>query len=204
MFMKFKNTFKLVVFAFVFALPLNVFADESGLKIGLVDMQKIENEALMAKDLQKKMKAKEEELGNDLVKRKNKIESEFKALEGKRAVLSGEELQKKAKKLEGDFQKLQMDEKVYMQVFDLTRMRAMQEIQDNLKKAVNKVADKYDMIVPSNLALYVNTSKFDDLTSKVIDKLNGISKSVSYDKFYKEAKEHVDELIESQKKRLKK
>ena len=150
------------------------------------------------------MKSKEQELQGDLVKRKNKIETEFKALESKRAVLSGDELQKKARKLEGDFQKLQVDEKVYTQAFDMARMYAMQELQTNLKKAVNKVADKYDLIIPSNLALYVNDDKFDNLTAKVIDKLNDISKTMPFDKFYKEAKEQVDKMIESQRKKSKK
>ena len=137
-------------------------------------------------------------------KLKGKIEQEFKALEGKRAVLSGEELQKKAKKLESDFQKLQMDEKIYLQTFDIARNESLKVMQDNVKKAVNKVADNYDLVIPSNLALYINTSKFDDLTSKVVSKLNDIIKSVDFDKIFKEAKEQVDKIVEQQRKQAKK
>ena len=200
----YKNIFRFAVFAFIFALPVNAFADDDKVKVAIVDLQKVEEGSLVSKDLQKKMRNKEEELGKDLIKRKGKIEQEFKALEGKRAVLSGEELQKKAKKLEGDFQKLQLDEKVYLQTFDLARGEALRVMQENVKKAVNKVADKYDLVIPSNLALYVNTSKFDDLTSKVVSKLNDIVKSIDFDKLFKEAKEHVDKIVEQQRKQAKK
>ena len=200
----YKNIFRFAVFAFIFALPVNAFADDDKVKVAIVDLQKVEEGSLVSKDLQKKMRNKEEELGKDLIKRKGKIEQEFKALEGKRAVLSGEELQKKAKKLEGDFQKLQLDEKVYLQTFDLARGEALRVMQENVKKAVNKVADKYDLVIPSNLALYVNTSKFDDLTSKVVSKLNDIVKSIDFDKLFKEAKERVDKIVEQQRKQAKK
>lgn len=200
-----KSFFKLAVFAFVFVFPISApisFADEK--KIAVVDLQKIEQEALISKDLQKQMMSKEAEIGKNLTKRKSKIEQEFKTLESKRAVLSGEELQKRAKKLEGDFQKLQIDEKIYLQAFDLARVEALKNMQDNVKKAVNKVAGKYDLIIPSNLALYVNTNSFDDLTSDVIKKLDGISKSVEFEKIFKEAKARVDEMVEEQRKQAKK
>ena len=194
-----KNILKFVVFAFVFALPINAFAgDNEKIKVAIVDLQKVEEGSLISKDLQKKMRSKEEELGKDLIKRKGKIEQEFKALEGKRAVLSGEELQKKAKKLESDFQKLQMDEKIYLQTFDIARNESLKVMQDNVKKAVNKVADNYDLVIPSNLALYVNTSKFDDLTSKVKNE------QLTIDQLSEDIKEQVDKTVEQQRKQAKK
>ena len=176
-------------------------ADEKTLKIAVVNMQKLEDNALISKDMRQKLQTKEKELQQDLIKRKNKIENEFKSLESKRAILSQDELQKKVQKLEGDYQKLQIDEKIYGQTFETSKMITLSEVQDCVKKATNKIAnDKYDMVLPLGFAIYINSGKFDDITDKVVDKMNGISKSVNYEKAYKQAKEQMDKLMQSSRK----
>ena len=104
----------------------NSYAD---IKMAIVDMQKIEEEAKLSKDLIKKMQVKENVLRNDLMKRKSKVENDYRNLESKRSVLSREELEKSAKNLESDVQQLQRDEQVYSQTFDLSRVIALQEVQ---------------------------------------------------------------------------
>ena len=176
-------------------------ADEKTLKIAVVNMQKLEDNALISKDMRQKLQTKEKELQQALINRKNKIENEFKSLESKRAILSQDELQKKVQKLEGDYQKLQIDEKIYGQTFETSKMITLSEVQDCVKKATNKIAnDKYDMVLPLGFAIYINSGKFDDITDKVVDKMNGISKSVNYEKAYKQAKEQMDKLMQSSRK----
>ncbi len=172
-------------------------------KVAIVDLQKIEENSLISKDLQRKMKNKEKDLQGQILKRRKEINDEFKALESKRAVLSGEELQRKAKSLESKYQEIQMNEKACEQAFEMARMMSLQNIQFSIRKAVNKVAGKYDMIIPVNIALYIDESKFDDLTTEVLAKLNEISKVVEFDKFYKEAKDQVSKMIEKQAKNSK-
>ena len=176
-------------------------ADNKDVNIALVNIQKIEEDSSASKDMRKKMANKENELRQELLKRKNKLESDFKSLESKRAMLSTEELQKQAQKLEGDYQKLQIDEQKYGQIFEATKMIVFAEFQEYVKKATNKVANsKYDMVIPFGLALYVNDDKFDDITSKVVSEMEKISKTVNYEKAYKQAKEQMEKMMQSIKK----
>ncbi len=166
-------------------------------KMAIVDMQKIEEEAKLSKDLIKKMQVKENVLRNDLMKRKSKVENDYRNLESKRSVLSREELEKSAKNLESDVQQLQRDEQVYSQTFDLSRVIALQEVQGYVQQAVGNYASDYDLIIPLNVVLHANKSKFDDITSKVLEKLNDISTTVDYEKAFKEAKEQVQSAVKS-------
>ena len=186
---------------FVSFKPVNA-SEERGLRIALVNVQKIEEKSSASKDMRKKILNKEEELRKELLKRKNELESNFKSLESKRAILSQSELQKKAQKLESDFQKLQIDEQKYGQIFEAAKMISFAEIQEYIKKATNKVAsDKYDMVIPFGLAVYLNEDRFDDVTDKVISEMEKISKTVNYEKAYKQAKEQMEKMIQASKKK---
>jgi len=176
-------------------------ADDKPLKIAIINMQKIEQDTQASKDMQSKMTKKEQSLQNDLITRKNKIENKFKELESKRAVMSGETLQKEAKKLEAEFQKLQFDERAYSQIFEMARMFALQEMQEYVSKATNKVAaGKYDAVMPTAMFLYMDSDKFDDITKQVISKMNDISKKIDYDKAYETAQKQVAKMFANQTK----
>ena len=166
-------------------------------KMAIVDMQRIEEEAKLSKDLIKKMQVKENVLRNDLMKRKSKVENDYRNLESKRSVLSREELEKSAKNLESDVQQLQRDEQVYSQTFDLSRVIALQEVQGYVQQAVGNYSSEYDLIIPLNVVLHANKNKFDDITAKVLERLNDISTTVDYEKAFKEAKEQVQGAVKS-------
>ena len=195
------NIAKLAIISAILVCAMKVsFADEQAQKIAFVDMQKLEEKAVVSKDLMNKLSSKEKELQELLVKSKNKIETDMKTLESKRAVLSTNELQQKAKKIEADYRNLQINERKYAQIFDMSKMIAIGEIQGDIKKAVNKVADKYDLVLPANMALYINDRKYDDLTEKVLSQLNSMTKSVNYEKAFNKAKEQVEQMVKKQAK----
>lgn len=191
---------KVFVITLVSVVPVKFAYSDEATKIAIVDLQKIEENSLVSKDLQVKIKNKEKNLHGEILKNRQKINNEFKALESKKAVLSGEELQRKAKELEVKYQKIQMQEKACEQAFEMARMMAIQDVQFSIRKAVNKVAGKYDIVIPTSIALYIDENKFDNLTAEVLAKLNEISKTVNYDKFYKEAKDRVSKMLEKQAK----
>ena len=175
-------------------------SDNSSLKIAVVNIQKLEQDTDISKDLQKKIAKKEKEVQENLLKKKNKLESDYKSIESKKAVLSREELEKKVRKLQEDAQKLDMDGKMAEQTFQLARLNVAQEIQEVMSKAVNKIADdKYDLVIPNAMALYINNKKFDDITSKVADKMDDIQKSVNFDKAFNKAKEQVEKMVKGGK-----
>ena len=185
----------------LFLIPVIANAsDNSSLKIAVVNIQKLEQDTDISKDLQKKIAKKEKEVQENLLKKKNKLESDYKSIESKKAVLSREELEKKVRKLQEDAQKLDMDGKMAEQTFQLARLNVAQEIQEVMSKAVNKIADdKYDLVIPNAMALYINNKKFDDITSKVADKMDDIQKSVNFDKAFNKAKEQVEKMVKGGK-----
>ena len=175
-------------------------SDSNGLKIAIVNIQKLEQDTEISKDLQKKIIKKEKEIQENLMKKKNKLESDYKSIESKKAVLSREELEKKVRKLQEDAQKLDIDGKIAEQTFQMARLGVAQEIQEVMTKAVNKVADdKYDLVIPNATTLYINNRKFDDITSKVADKMDNIQKSVNFDKAFNNAKEQVEKMVKGGK-----
>lgn len=191
--------------AFVCYVSLNVKkSNADDLKIAIVDIQQIQEDAVVANDLKTKMQKKEQQLKKELLDRKDKIEQNYKSLEKERAVLSRSELEKKAKQFELEVQKLQFDENKYGQIFELSKIGALQVMQTELQKVVDTFVDKYDMIVPANITLYYNKKKFTDLTSDVLSKLNKNIKTIDYEKAYKDAEKQFTKIISEQKKVSKK
>ena len=194
-----------LVVAFVGYVGLNVKkSNADDLKIAIVDIQQIQEDAVVANDLKTKMQKKEQQLKKELLDRKDKIEQNYKSLEKERAVLSRSELEKKAKQFELEVQKLQFDENKYSQIFELSKIGALQVMQTELQKVVDTFVDKYDMIVPANITLYYNKKKFPDLTSDVLSKLNKNIKTIDYEKAYKDAEKQFTKIISEQKKDSKK
>ena len=188
--------------AFVCYVSLNVKkSNADDLKIAIVDIQQIQEDAVVANDLKTKMQQKEQQLKKELLDRKDKIEQNYKSLEKERAVLSRSELEKKAKQFELEVQKLQFDENKYSQIFELSKIGALQVMQTELQKVVDTFVDKYDMIVPANITLYYNKKKFTDLTSDVLSKLNKNIKTIDYEKSYKDAEKQFAKIISEQQKK---
>ena len=187
---------------FVCYVSLNVKkSNADDLKIAIVDIQQIQEDAVVANDLKTKMQNKEQQLKKELLDRKDKIEQNYKSLEKERAVLSRSELEKKAKQFELEVQKLQFDENKYSQIFELSKIGALQVMQTELQKVVDTFVDKYDMIVPANITLYYNKKKFTDLTSDVLSKLNKNIKTIDYEKSYKDAEKQFAKIISEQQKK---
>ena len=188
--------------AFVCYVSVNVKkSNADDLKIAIVDIQQIQEDAVVANDLKTKMQKKEQQLKKELLDRKDKIEQNYKSLEKERAVLSRSELEKKAKQFELEVQKLQFDENKYSQIFELSKIGALQVMQTELQKVVDTFVDKYDMIVPANITLYYNKKKFTDLTSDVLSKLNKNIKTIDYEKSYKDAEKQFAKIINEQQKK---
>ena len=188
--------------AFVCYVSLNVKkTNADDLKIAIVDIQQIQEDAVVANDLKTKMQNKEQQLKKELLDRKDKIEQNYKSLEKERAVLSRSELEKKAKQFELEVQKLQFDENKYSQIFELSKIGALQVMQTELQKVVDTFVDKYDMIVPANITLYYNKKKFTDLTNDVLSKLNKNIKTIDYEKSYKDAEKQFAKIINEQQKK---
>ncbi len=184
------------IVAIVFCLLANVSNAATGekIKIATIDMRKIENESYVSHDLEKKMSAKEKEIRQELLREKGSLEQRFKALESKRSIKSAQQLQKDAQQLEIEYQKFQNKANRYEKIFEKTRMDSLIEINKNIKKAINAIANSnsYDLVIALDSVLYINNDKFNDITGKILSKLNKISKTIDYAKIYKAAENEFD------------
>lgn len=179
--------------------------DKNIFRVAVVDSQQIDRDSLISKDLQTKSIAKEKNLHEILSKRQTKITNDAKSLESKRAMLTGEELQKKAIALENEYKKLQIDEQMYAKKFELARMYCIKDIRDTLMKATNKVsAGKYDLVIPQETVFYVDASNVKNITKEVVSAMNSISKTVNFDKAYQQADSEINKMFEAQNKQAKK
>ncbi len=184
------------IVAIVFCLLANVSNAATGekIKIATIDMRKIENESYVSHDLEKKMSAKEKEIRQELLREKGSLEQRFKALESKRSIKSAQQLQKDAQQLEIEYQKFQNKANRYEKIFEKARMDSLIEINKNIKKAINAIANSnsYDLVIALDSVLYINNDKFNDITGKILSKLNKISKTIGYAKIYKAAENEFD------------
>jgi Skp family chaperone for outer membrane proteins len=167
-------------------------ADTASLKIGFVDLAKIEEGSLAVRDLNKQIQEKESVLKKQLLSRKNTIESRNKELEKQSSVIARDVLEKKAKDIEEEYTLLQIDERMYSQVLELSKVKSLQAIQESIKIAANDISQDYDIVLTSQSVLYIKDQKFDNLTLDLIDKLNRSTRKVdfnaNFDKIIKEAK----------------
>ncbi|MEN9782277.1 MAG: hypothetical protein RL208_427 [Pseudomonadota bacterium] len=167
------------------------------MKIAVVDLMKIEENSLIVKDMMKKFNAQESKLRNILEDKKKSLEEQYKNLEAKKSVLSRESLESQVREIEKNFLDLQKEEKVYSQTLEITKMTLLQTVQQDVKYAVEKVAnsEEYDMIISSSALLYLNHKKVNDITPDVIDALNNKTKTVDFDAVYKKVNSEVNDQV---------
>jgi Skp family chaperone for outer membrane proteins len=186
----------LILFLSLLFVTKNI-ASASEMKIAVVDLMKIEENSLIVKDMMKKFNAQESKLRNILEDKKKSLEEQYKNLEAKKSVLSRESLESQVREIEKNFLDLQKEEKVYSQTLEITKMTLLQTVQQDVKYAVEKVAnsEEYDMIISSSALLYLNHKKVNDITPDVIDALNNKTKTVDFDAVYKKVNSEVNDQV---------
>jgi Skp family chaperone for outer membrane proteins len=186
-----------LIFCLSLLFAVTNIASASEMKIAVVDLMKIEENSLIVKDMMKKFNAQETKLRNILEDQKKSLEEKYKNLEAKKSVLSRESLESQVREIEKNFLDLQKEEKIYSQTLEVTKMTLLQTVQQDVKYAVEKVAnnDEYDMIISSSALLYLNHKKVNDITPDVLDALNNKSKTVDFDTVYKKVHSEVNDQI---------
>lgn len=160
----------------IFLSAFSVNADEY--KIGVVNQQAAIENALCGKKYQEYMQGEVDVRQDKLTAKKDLVKKKYEMLQRDKDILSKKDLVKKQKELET----LQQDLQKMHEKFELELGNKDQEEHQKLAKLFNKAvanigkSNKYDIIVPINIAFYSG--------NRVIDLTNDITKEL--DKIYKE------------------
>ena len=178
--------FKLLIVLYFFSFHLS-FAENAHIKIGFIDISKIENNSLAISDLKKKMSQKEDEIKGTLLESKKSIETRYQDLQSKQAVFSRDVIEQRAKEIENDYILLQQQEKLSVQAMEIAKMQTLSAIQDEIKVISKNLDSDYDIILTNQSVIYVSKNII-DLTESVLAKLNKTIKEVEFFKLFDQIK----------------
>lgn len=143
-----------------------------GLKIGVVNVEKVLENSTTGKAVQAELKAQKDKLEGDLKQRANEIQEMEKRLQREAAVMSKESREEKEREFRiktSDFQALQKKYRGDLQELERKLMSELKKDIEGLLADIGK-RDGYTLII-SNLGVLYNQPAV-DLTDRLIQELN--------------------------------
>lgn len=167
--MRFFKQFFVLLFLFLFS--ISTFAADT-LKIGVVDLQKIMQNATRVKHINADLKKKYDQRKSTILSKQNALKTKIKNFQRDSAVMKAskrDSLQQKIANEERDFQRMQQD---FQQDLAADQNRMMQEFLTHLKDVVETYSrgQGYDLVLQKDAVPY--TSERVDITDNVLKKLN--------------------------------
>lgn len=131
---------------FVFSMPIHASAQTS---IGVVDVERVLNEAKAAKELNKKRSDAREKFLSSLSKKEQKLREDGKALFERRKDLSDEEFIKEQKKYEAELLEVRKLTQKQKRAFEEASGKALETLKDHLEEAVKEIAQEkgYGLVI---------------------------------------------------------
>lgn len=172
----YRNIFKI---GFVFGLILfagNLFAQNSALKIGIVDVETIVKELPEAVDAENKLKSSSKNYQDTLLKMQKELEDKFQKYQKQKSMMPQEQQQKEEEAMNNlNTQILQYREQVFGTMGTIYQFREtlMEPIRKKVKASIEKIAKEEKMsfvIDKGNTFLLYSEDKF-DITFRVLDHL---------------------------------
>lgn len=180
----------LLVLFFVFLSNISL-ADEKTVKIAVIDLIKIEEEATLIKLLHNKVKAREEKIRTDLTNKRKKLTADYEELLKKRSVLDQATLERRSRDIEKREMDNQAEAQMYMVALERAKMKCMDEVKYAIKVAVRDKLSDYDLVLEN--PVYYNSDNVKDETDKVIDRLNDKEKESKFDEYFEHDLKKVKE-----------
>lgn len=144
-------------------------AQADGVKIGVVDVQRVIKECVAGKDATRRLKQKQNERASDMESRKSEIAALKKSIEELDPVLEKEARDKKKSELAGKTQAMKDAESRYSkQVRDINSNQSS-NVKSEVLRIIEQVAKKsgFSFIIDKNHALYSGGAV--DITGQVIE-----------------------------------
>lgn len=169
-----RKLFKMIIPAlFVLVASTAAFADNanSGIKVGVINVQSIMQKSPMVAQLNKQLQAQFQPRQDQLVKAQNDLQAEVDKLNKNGAVMSNADRSALQDKIIADRANLQGLSQSFQQDLNSAQSQAMQQFMGKLQAAVNTVAanGKYDLILQRSGTPYVSNAL--DVTDQVLAQL---------------------------------
>lgn len=160
-----------VLIALMFTLgSVTAFAD--GMKIGVVDLQKIMQTASQMKTIQEKLEKEFKPRRDKLVAMEEGLKKDMEKFKRDSAVLSQSQKKDLEKQIVTTQQQFEREGQQYQQELSTAHNEAMEEFYNKIRAAIAKVAetDKYDVVLQKDAAPF-SADKL-DVTAKVIQQIS--------------------------------
>lgn len=160
-----------IILATVLLSSATVFAAD-GLKIGIVDVQKILMESDAGKEAQAKISGQGKEMEGKLKTQGETIEGLQKNLEKEKLVMSPEQFESKQREVRTKVINFKDQQRNFMEDLKKMEAKALSEIRDDILSVIDEIgkAEGYNMILERRDVLYFQTDK--DITPQVITAYN--------------------------------
>jgi len=160
------SLFTVLMFTLV---SVNVFAD--GVKIGVVDLQKIMQASTQMKAIQEKLEKEFKPRRDKLVAMEDGLKKDMEKFKRDASVLSQTQKKDLEKKIVTTQQQFEREGQQYQQELSTAHNEAMEEFYTKIRAAIAKVAaaDQYDIVLQKDAAPF-SADKL-DVTTKVIQEI---------------------------------
>jgi outer membrane protein len=160
--------FTVILFAAMFCFNTAAIAGN----IAIIDVEDVLKNSLVMKDIQNKVTKKQDEYQKDVNKKQTALESEEKALNAKKGLLSKEAMETEAKNFEKKVLALKefVDQK--QNILKKSSLEAMNKVNEKIKEIITQISKEkdLDLILPASQVLYYKDEM--DISETVLKNLN--------------------------------
>lgn len=160
------------------AQPAGSAQSEQGIRIAVIDVQKIMSDSKAVQSIQRQIDQQREQYQADLQRREKELREANEALARERGVLSEDAFRRKRRRLEEDVTELQREIQRSKRRLDQNYSQAMRQVQDRMVQIVRDLASQQDIDMVLGKATVVIVRPRLDLTDRALERLNAELSSV--------------------------
>lgn len=143
-----------------------------GVKIGIVDLQKIMQTSSDMKAIQDKLEREFKPRRDKIVSNEAELKKDIEKFKRDNAVMSQSERKNLEKKIATSQQKFEKEGQQYQQELSAAHNQAMEQFYGKIRQAISKIAerDRYDVVLQKDAAPF--SAERLDVTAKVLQEMN--------------------------------
>lgn len=168
-----KNFIKLVFVAMMIAAAPARAADDGIMKVAVIDVQRILNDAKAAQDVETQLEAKRATYLEELKSHERTLKATEETLKAEREKLTPEEFKKKQVEFEGKILETRKLAQQHRQTLDTAANSALMDLRKEIVMIVNEMSEKngYDLVLTrQNVILAEKSMDITDDVMKALDK----------------------------------
>jgi len=153
----------------------SAFAEESGIKVGVVHLMKVMAMAPQQEAVSKKLEGEFKERAEELRKLENEMKTLYQNTQRDQATMSREQITEVSRKLESMQTDMKLKDKAFQEDLKRRQMEERQKLSQLVKVAIDKVAKagNYDLVLNTEAVAFISDRV--DITDEVIKTLSAPS-----------------------------